>query len=70
MFENMFIFTENDTESCRNTQNINIAQNTPKTRTYIFKLKKMSRIILFKKREINSKKSAFYADLYGIIYIL
>ena len=35
IYLNMFIPTENDTESHRNTQNLNIAQNSPKTLKYI-----------------------------------
>ena len=70
----MFIYTENDAETHRNIQNINIyPQNTPTTRKHLLKLSfcfsKKERQTYFQKSEVK-QKTTFYADLYGIIYIL
>ena len=69
----MFIYTDNDIASHRNTQNINIL---PKTHTQIrkcilmmFKLFERSEIYIFQ-RDNKFGKSALYADVYGIIYIV
>ena len=74
VFFNMFLYTENDTESHRNTKNINIYPKIHKKHEKTFQLfehfqtfRKKRKKNLFSK--IVNKKSAFYDDVYSIIYI-
>ena len=61
-----FKITIYDTKHTSNTKHIS---NNP----FFRKLSNISKYIFFnkkKKKEVSLKQSAFYADLYGIIYIL
>ena len=71
----LYIYIENDIESHRSTQSINILSKTHQKHenTYIFfeKTPKTKNPYFRKiKKKTCPKESADYADLYGIMYIL
>ena len=59
----MFIYTENDTETHRKTQNIDMWPKTHQKHENTFQTFEMF-------QTTSSNKSAFYADLYNIIFTL